>query len=127
MLAQYSSAISKTGIHSQLCSKSSDVNSVSLLRVAVLSDSSGESSRTFSRIWDCEVRRVVDIGMKMTNSWSSPGFQPSSLLFRGAVAFVSGLEPKLCGTGRNVQYKWEIFGRAGKYANYRQTDKNFLA
>lgn len=119
MLAWYRSAVSKPGIHSQLCSKLSDVNSVSLLRVAVLSDPLGESSRTFSRIWDCEVWRVIDTGMKKTNSWSSPGFQPM------AVAFVSGLQPKLCGTGRYVHYKWEIIGRAGENVNYRQDDKNF--
>ena len=66
------------------------MSSFSSQRMAVLSDSLGESSRTFSRIWDCEVERAVDTGTKKTNSWSSAGFQPSSLLFRGAVAFVAG-------------------------------------
>lgn len=67
--------------------------------MAVLSNSSGESSRTFSRIWDCEVQRAVHNGMKKTNLWSLLGLQPSSLLFRGAVAFVCA--------GDKAMWDWE--------------------
>lgn len=92
----------KADIPSQLCLADWDMNSASLLRMAV---SSGCSNAALSQESGAVKVTAVDVGGKKTNSWSSPGLQPSTLLFKGVIAFVSGLEPKPCGTGKNGQSK----------------------